>query len=143
MVFLAALQGALGKEPGSFWLVFPSRLEVKEAVMSWQGMRRGWAHTHPSPSLLGLINISRPTFLFWEHFSLFRLQMHHRKLLGNSCSLNLLKTGSFLLISVCCSSSWFHSSPAVFSPTKLANHRRHPRVVFWNLPASSEQQEVN
>lgn len=124
----------------SSWLVFPYRLEVKEAVIARQGPRRGWAHTHPSPrsragSLLGLISISQPTFRFWEHVSLFRFQMHRRKLLGNSCSLNLLKTGSFFLIFVCknfvCSSnSWVCFSPAVFSQTKLANHWRHPGVVF-------------
>lgn len=106
-------------------------------VSLWAGSGRGsdcpgkeGPGTPRSLSLLGLINISQPTFRFWEHFSVFSFQMHRRELLGNSCSLNLLKTGSFLLIFVCCSNSWFHFSPAVFSQTKLANHRRHPGVVF-------------
>lgn len=135
-------------------LVFLWRLKVKEAAIALQTAachetrgsvltRRSRSHYSRACSLLGLINIFQPACHFLEYFSVFRLQMHCRKVLGNSCSLNLLATGSFLLNLACCS---YYVVPLLFNHL-LAHEAGEPQETSWDcfpsLPASAEQLEVN
>ena len=135
-------------------LIFLFRLKVKEEAIALQiaacQETRGSAVTHRSVSpysracsLLGLINIFQPAYRFGEYFSVFRLQMCCGKVLGNSCSLNRLATGSLLLILVCCS----YSVVSHLFNHVLTNEAGELQETSWDcfpsLPASTEQLEVN